>query len=162
MTASLEDLLSDPEGVAPDRQEKRCINRRVGLETEILDAEHLLFRRSVGKKAWLNRLSPGCLGLRPEMILILEGRSSSICALDRVRGRSRAGSAGIQTGSCSLGKFEPITELHAQALEDTFKLRSKEMAEARRKERVQKRAQRRKERKARREARKAARVDATS
>ena len=162
MTASLEDLLNDPEGVAPERSEKRCINRRMGLTTEILDAEHLLFRRSVGGKAWLNRLTPGCLGLKPDMVLILQGNGANICQLDRVQGTSRLGSAAVPSGVCSLGRFEPITELHAQTLEDTFKLRRKEMAEARRNERDEKRAQRRKARKERRAARKAARAESAS
>jgi len=163
MTTSLEDLLSDPEGVAPDRAETRCIARRSGISTEILDAEHLLFRRKVGGKAWLNRLTPGCLGLRPDMVLFIEGRGASMCQLDRVRGQTRSsGGASIPSGSCSLGKFEPITELHANTLEDTFKLRRKEMAEARRKERVQKRAERRKQKKLRRAQRKAAQAESTS
>ena len=160
MTISLDDLLNDPEGVAPDREATRCIPRRTGLHTKVLDAEHLLFRRSVGGKAWLNRLSPGCLGLNEDMVLRFEGQSARFCQLDRVQGLTRQG-FGISSGRCSLGKFEPITELHAQALEDTFKLRSKEMAEARRQERIQKRADRRKARKERRAERKAAR-DAAS
>ena len=140
-----------------------CIrDSRSGVSTEILDSEHLLFRRSAGGKVWLNRLSPGCLGLKPDMVLILEGNGGSICQLDRVRGTSRLGSAGIPSGVCSLGRFEPITELHAQTLEDTFKLRRKELAEARRNDRNEKRAQRRKARKERRAARKAARVESAS
>jgi|GEM_PF-3215667 len=166
MTASLEDLLNDPEGVAPERSEKRCINRRVGVTTEILDSEHLLFRRSVGGKAWLNRLTPGCLGLKPDMVLILQSTGANICQLDRVQGTSRLGGTGFPSGICSLGRFEPVTELHAQTLEDTFKLRRKEMAEARRNERVEKRAQRRQARKERRaakkEAQKAARAESAS
>ncbi len=162
MSASLEELLSDPEGVAPDREEKRCITRRVGLQTEILDSEHLLFRRSVGGKVWLNRLTPGCIGLKPDMVLILRGNGGNICQLDRVQGQSRLGSNGVPSGICGLGKFEPITELHAKTLEDTFNLRRRELAEARRKERNEKRKQRRKERSERRAARKAARAEAAS
>ena len=156
MTRSLEDLLNDPEGVEPDLDEVRCINRRATYRFEILDEENLLVRSSVGKRAWLNRMERGCVGLRPDMILIIEGRGANICQLDTVRGRSRVTGAAIQTGRCSLGKFEPITPLHAQALEDTFKLRRKEIAEARRKERAEKRKQRRAARKERRALRKAA------
>lgn len=155
MTRSLEDLLDDPEGVVPDRKETRCVNRRIAVQTEILDAEHLLFRSAVGSKAWLNRLSPGCIGLRPDMVLFIEGRGSSMCEFDMVRGQSRLQGTGIQTGRCALGKFEPITELHAKTLEDTFKVRRKEMAKARSKERVEKRKARRKERAERRAKRKA-------
>lgn len=156
MTRSLEDLLNDPEGVEPDLDAVRCINRRATYRFEILDEENLLVRSSVGNRAWLNRMERGCVGLRPDMILIIEGRGGNICQLDTVRGRSRATGTAIQTGRCSLGKFEPITPLHAQALEDTFKLRRKEIAEARRKERTEKRKQRRAARKERRAQRKAA------
>lgn len=162
MTRSLEDLLNDPEGVEPDRKETRCINRRGGVRVEILDSEHLLIRSAVGGRAWLNRLSPGCIGMRPDMVLIVDGRGSGMCHLDSVRARSRAGVGGITTGRCSLGKFEPITPLHAQTLEDSFKLRSKEMAEARRNERIAKRKERRKERKERRAQRKAAKAAAAN
>jgi len=96
------------------------------------------------------------------MVLILTGNGGNLCQFDRVQGRSRLGSAGIPSGICSLGKFEPITELHAQTLEDTFKLRRKEMAEARRNERIERRKQRRKERSERKAARKAARAEAAS
>ncbi len=159
MTGSLEDLLNDPEGIEPDREAVRCVNRRSGLRTEILDSGHLLIRTPVGGRVWLNRLSPGCIGLRNDMVLVIEGRGSSMCQLDTVYGQPRGGIGGMSTGRCALGNFEPITPLHAKALEDSFKLRGKEMAEARRKEQAEKRAERRalrKERRARREAEKAA------
>lgn len=157
MGQSLEQLLNDPEGVAPDRQEARCVNRRVASRTEILDSEHILFRSTVGGKAWLNRLSPGCIGMREDMTLVMDGRGANMCALDQVYGISRSSTVAIPSGRCSLGKFEPITRQHADALRDSFKLRGKQMADARRAERSKKREQRRKERKERRAARRAAR-----
>lgn len=153
MSQSLEQLLDDPEGIAPDRSESRCVRLTSAARTEILDHEHLVFRSTVGGKAWLNRLSPGCSGMRPDMALVLSARNGRMCALDQVSGISQ-GAGIVSSGRCSLGKFEPITPLHANALKDAFKLRGKEIAAARSAERVEQRKARRAERKARRAARK--------
>lgn len=157
MSQSLEQLLSDPEGSAPDRNETRCVNRRIAVQTEILDAEHLVFRGR-GNKAWLNRLTPGCVGLRPDMILVMGGQGGNLCEFDRVHGLTRVGAGGIPTGTCLLGKFEPITPQHADSLKDSFQRRGKEIAAARRDERIAKRKARRQARKDRRAARKIARA----
>ena len=155
MTLTLEQLLNDPEGVAPDSEATRCINRRVATETDILDSEHLIFRSGVGNRVWLNRLSPGCLGLRTDMILVTEARGSNMCKLDTVYGVPRTAVGGFRTGQCALGEFEPITAQHADALKESFKLRGKQLAEARKKARREDRAERKRKRREAREARKA-------
>jgi len=156
MTMTLEQLLSDPEGVAEGATESRCINSRIATSTIILDSEHLLFRSGVGNRNWLNRLSRGCLGMRRDMVVVLEGRDANLCQRDTVYAIPRSSGSGFQTGRCSLGKFEPITAQHADMLKESFRIRGREMAEARRQERRDARAKRKAEKRAKREARKAA------
>ncbi len=155
MSLSLEQLLNDPEAVAPDIESSRCIRRRSsGVSTEILDTKHLLFKSSVGNRAWLNRLRTECIGLRPEMILVIESRGTRLCQLDSVFGVTSAGFPSVRSAQCSLGSFEPITMDHAEALEATFNLSRKALAESRRQARRAARTERKRRRREAREARK--------
>lgn len=162
MSLSLEQLLNDPAAVAPDIESSRCIrSRSSGISTEILDAKHLLFKSSVGKRAWLNRLRTECIGLRPEMILVIESRGTRLCQLDSVFGATSAGFPSVRSAPCSLGSFEAITMEHAEALEATFNLSRKALAESRRQERRAARTERKRRRREAREARKLARETAS-
>ncbi len=164
MDLSLEELLNDPAGVAPNVAAERCMNRFSGYSTEILDSQHLLFKSSTGRRAWLNRLPHDCIGLRPSMALVFESQSARRCAQDTVYGfnPSIGPALSARSARCRLGKFEPITLEHAQALEDTFARHAKALAEDRRQERKAKRAERKRKRSEAREARRKKRAEANS
>lgn len=157
MTLTLEQLLNDPEGAEPDVDAARCLGRAGGYSTEVLDNQHLLFRSTTGRRAWLNRMRSECIGLRKRMILVMEPSGSRLCQLDTVYGVQAAGGVGVQSARCRLGKFEPITREHADALVVTFEARGKALAESRRAERRATRAERKRKRRAAREAKKLAR-----
>lgn len=159
MDMSLDELLNDPEGLTPNVDATRCLMRVTRYNTVILDSAHLLFKSSTGRRAWLNRLSSECIGLRPSMILIFESTSSRRCALDSVQGVEN-GIGSFPSARCRLGKFEPITFEHAEALEETFKKSSQALAEARRQERKVKRETRKRKKRAAREARRQERAAA--
>lgn len=159
MDMTLEQLLNDPDGVAPMVDATRCLGRVRSYQTVILDDEHLLFKSSTGRRAWLNRMTNKCVGLRPSMVLVFRSTGSRRCALDSVHG-VESGGFGIQSARCMLGKFEPITMEHALALEDSFEKRSRALAESRRQERRAARAERKQKRREAREAKRQARAAA--
>jgi len=163
MDMTLEELLNDPAGAAPNVAAERCMKRFSGYSTEILDPQHLLFKSSTGRRAWLNRLPNECIGLRPSMALVFESTGSRRCAHDTVYGflPSLGPVQTARSARCRLGKFEPITLEHALALEETFAQRSKALAEERRQERKAKRDERKRKRREAREARRQKRAAAS-
>lgn len=99
-----------------DYQESQlCIAPRDLDTIEVLGERLVLFHGRRGE-IWLNQLDSRCLGLEPEMLLDLRSYGGNFCRLDRFRATPRFNAFLYVTAECRLGRFETITEPHAQAL----------------------------------------------
>ena len=99
-----------------DYQESQlCIAPRDIDTIEVLGERLVLFHGRRGE-IWLNQLDRRCLGLEPEMVLDLRSYGGNFCRLDRFRAAPRFNAFLYVTAECRLGRFETITEPHAEAL----------------------------------------------
>ena len=99
-----------------DYQESQlCIAPRDLDTIEVLGERLVLFHGRRGE-IWLNQLDSRCLGLEPEMLLDLRSYGGNFCRLDRFRATPRYNAFLYVTAECRLGRFETITEPHAEAL----------------------------------------------
>lgn len=99
-----------------DYQESQlCIAPRDLDTIEVLGEQLVLFHGRRGE-IWLNQLDSRCLGLEPEMLLDLRSYGGNFCRLDRFRATPRYNAFLYVTAECRLGRFETITEPHAEAL----------------------------------------------
>ena len=147
MSLSLAELLASPdEELQPEGE--RCLRGLNQTQVTILDDSHLLFRGR-GRRFWLNRLRGRCHGMRPDMILVTERQGTSRqCEFDTIYAtpRNRLGGAGIESGRCYLGKFEPVTADHAGVLKVAFEQQRRDLRKRQRAERRQRRAAKRAQR----------------
>lgn len=100
-------------------EQRKCLYARAYRDVKILNDRVLLFE-GVGRY-WLNRLKRKCVGLTRDMVLTIDHAGLSVCAADRAQGRIRISGPPVGSATCSLGPFEEIDELHAQALLETLR-----------------------------------------
>ena len=97
-------------------KEERCLQLSSYQKIRVLDKEHLLFEGR-GDKVWLNKLRIACPGLRPNAVLQLDVRSSSVCNLDTVTSiEVRRLYVDKLSATCSLGSFVQIPREQAEFL----------------------------------------------
>lgn len=109
----------DEDAIYPDDDavpSERCISRGRIERTDIVDERSILFHMR-GGGIYRNVLSRRCPGLSDRKPFSYDARSSRVCAMDRITVLERFG-AGLSPGvSCSLGKFYPVSETEAEAIE---------------------------------------------
>jgi hypothetical protein len=126
LNAQIDFILDHPLPESEYSQSDRCVYANEYDAIEVLDSRRLLFRGRRGAY-WLNQLRSECLGLTRDGVLILEGRSRSVCDMDSFRSVPRravvqiSDLSGAQFGmSCMLGHFEAISEAQAMVLRDAL------------------------------------------
>lgn len=82
-TPEIEALLSGPSGSESYVEPEQCIRTRDIRSTDILDERHLVFQMR-GKKYYLVQFRNRCFGLRPNVAISYQTRSSLLCRLDQI------------------------------------------------------------------------------
>ena len=107
---AVEQILAMPDGPA-EGVEENCLYARNIKHWEILSDEMVLIH-SKFNRYWLNRLSGRCVGLRKNMLVIVDRYGSQLCANDRFAAQRSGGSISTRrTGMvarCRLGQFEEV------------------------------------------------------
>jgi hypothetical protein len=106
------------------REVSQCLWQHQYRQVEVLDNQHLLFRKS--SRFWLNELKMPCPGLNRNLVLTFESRgTSSLCNGEHVyltsrfdldRGFDPMGRPIGLEGVCTLGSFQVITAEQAAIL----------------------------------------------
>lgn len=110
----LDEILNNPLSESDYREQKKCLRIRDVDDVEVLDDTLVLFHGRRGE-LWLNQLSSQCYGLEEEMILRFKAYAGTYCRLDPFRGTPYFSRVAI-TAECRLGDFEPVDEVHVEAL----------------------------------------------
>jgi|GEM_PF-1416523 hypothetical protein len=116
LDAQVASILDNPLPESDYVQAQRCLPSGINEHVDVLDSRHLLFRgnRDV---FWLNQLRFNCVGLTDDTILVFDVRDRRLCDMGGFRSVPRNGSMGADFGvSCTLGRFEPITQAQADQL----------------------------------------------
>lgn len=129
-TRTVAQILSEPTDAAEYGENERCLSNYRHIS--ILDDQTLVFEGR-GKKLFVNQLPMRCPGLHRGSVLQVrtDFASGRICKMDTVtvsdwfdwpwyRRRPWHWAGGIR---CSLGEFQPVTELQVQALKNAMKQR---------------------------------------
>jgi hypothetical protein len=86
---------------------ERCVQLSRVKSTEILSNHQVLFKMLDGK-LYVNSLPYPCPGLRPEVPLLYRTSIDKVCNVDVVTVLEPLGGGFYPSGSCGLGKFEPV------------------------------------------------------
>ena len=123
--ASVEAILTEASERADYVETERCLNANQYRHIQILDNQHIVFEGRRGQY-WLNRLPMRCPSLRRGSTIAIERVTaiSSLCKLDSIAVYDWFDSPWYRRwplpwGSgpkCSLGEFQPITELQLGAI----------------------------------------------
>ena len=128
--AKVEAILENPLGEEGYREERSCLWQRQVDKVEIVDETLLVFHGRVHGKAWLNKLSTSCTGLRRDMVITTHSRNGSLCRLSGIDARPRGASPFEPAVRCWLGGFEVIDEVQVEALKRAVDERAKAHREA--------------------------------
>ena len=128
--AAVQAILENPLGEKDYREERSCLWQRQVDKIEIVDETLLVFHGRVHGKAWLNKLSTSCTGLRRDMVITTRSRNGSLCRLSGIDARPRGASPFEPAVRCWLGGFETIDEVQVEALKRAVDERSKARREA--------------------------------
>lgn len=114
---SIDKILSEPLGAEEYAHEERCLGTFDYRNIDVVDDEHVVFRGS-GDKLWLNTLRQRCLGLRRDDTLRFQLRDNRVCDLDNFDAVDYSfGFIPRTSGTCTLGKFAPISREQLDAIE---------------------------------------------
>ncbi len=113
-TPKVEDILANPLEDAAYVQDVRCLSPGRYRHIEIASDQVLIFhgRRD---EAWVNILPRRCIGLRPDMVLVLDRRGLRTCRRDYFRAMPRMGSD-FGTSLCALGYFKPVARSNLEGI----------------------------------------------
>ena len=78
-------------------------------DIEIIDNQNIAFRMKNGKY-YLNHLPRACTRLKPDDVIMYKTPLNSLCNLDIIDVLDHVGGGFQYYGSCSLGKFTPVTK----------------------------------------------------
>ncbi|MEQ8857211.1 MAG: DUF6491 family protein [Pseudomonadales bacterium] len=118
---ALQDILSTPLSAADyTGDQERCLSSYAYRSVDVLDDQHVVFKGS-GERLWLNKLRTRCIGLRPDEILQFEMRNNRVCDLDNFQAMDSFMYTARTSGTCTLGKFMPVSPEQMEAIELAFK-----------------------------------------
>ena len=117
-TITAEQILANPLEESAYAIKDRCLATARYRRIEIVGSMALAFHGR-GDDVWLNVLPRRCLGLRPNMVLVIEQSSLRLCARDQFRGMA-SGNFGMRTSTCTLGSFQRMTPEHLDAMRDAL------------------------------------------
>jgi len=119
---SIEEILAVPLPDDAYADSQRCLAIHQYQSVQVLSEELVVFE---GRRTyWLNQLHSRCLGLRPDLVLKLSLRSSQVCELDTFRGLDSTTVAPLfGSGTCFLGRFEPISKEQLNQLRSALRMR---------------------------------------
>ena len=107
-------VIAQEEDVVDDDME-RCIRANVIRSTEVIDDYRIIFFMR-GSDVYLNQLPRRCGGLGSQRRFSYRTTTGQLCNLDWI---TVLHSGGMGPGmTCALGKFRPITEEEAEALQN--------------------------------------------
>jgi hypothetical protein len=113
---AIDEILSQPMEEEEYAEAVRCLPTHSYRSARVLDDHHVLFEGS-GGRAWLNRLRHRCVGLRPNSTLRFRLRENRACELDTFEAvDSFLGVWDRASGTCSLGRFMPVTPEQVEAI----------------------------------------------
>lgn len=112
---AIQDILTQPLAVEEYTSDERCLSTREYRNVDVLDDQHVVFKGS-GDKLWLNTLRNRCVGLRRDNMLRFRMRDNRVCDLDHFDAIDSF-MWGSSSGTCTLGKFTPITPEQVEAIE---------------------------------------------
>ena len=113
-TACADEILID--GPDESHPSEKCVSVSRIDTTRVLDDRNVLFFMR-GGKIYRNFLPRRCPGLSRRDAFSYRTSSSRLCDVDTITLLQLAGSGFIPGPSCGLGKFYPVTEQEAEALE---------------------------------------------
>ena len=135
MEADIAEILSAPLDPAEFGETKRCLSENEYRNFRALDARHILFEGRRGKQ-WINTLRARCPDLRHGQVLIVRQFSGSrMCDTNRFavadwfdwpwyrRWPWNWGGSWTAGATCSLGKFQPVTDAQVAEIEAVLKAR---------------------------------------
>lgn len=114
--STVEEILDNPLADDDYTEERSCLRQREIDSIEIIDENLVVFRGRIKKRAWVNRFSQPCVGLRRDMVVTTGARAGSICRLDAIDARPRAASPFEPAVRCYLGGFKAIGEVQVEAM----------------------------------------------
>jgi hypothetical protein len=119
---SIEEILAAPLPDDAYSDSQRCLMLHQYQSVQVLSEDLVVFE---GRRTyWLNQLHSRCLGLRPDLVLKLSLRSSQVCELDTFRGLDSTTIAPLfGSGTCFLGRFEPISKEQLNQLRSALRMR---------------------------------------
>jgi hypothetical protein len=119
---SVEQILAAPLPDDAYARSQRCLSLHQYRSVHVLSDELVVFE---GRRTyWLNQLQSRCLGLRPDLVLKLSLRSSQVCELDTFRGLdSTTVTPLFGSGTCFLGRFEPVSKEQLDLLRSALRMR---------------------------------------
>lgn len=112
---TISDILNQPLAAEEYTEEERCLSTYTYDQIDILDDQHVVFRGR-GDNLWLNELRNRCVGLDPNDVLQFKMRDNRVCDLDSFEAVDSF-LWGIRSGTCTLGKFMPVTAAQLEAIE---------------------------------------------
>jgi hypothetical protein len=119
MKARIQAIVKSPE--ATYVEPRHCIPVFAYDNVEILNDQMLVFHGRQKDKLWLNQLAGRCPGLRQNMTLKFELHQDQACNLDTFNGVEHIFWFWQNTtGSCSLGKFQPVTPDQVNMVKDAI------------------------------------------
>lgn len=107
MTRSEKRMARIMEDYKPTGNVKHCVSLRFLRDSTIVDDQTIFFK-SVGKRAYMNRLPHKCSRLFAEERFMYSTSISSLCKMEII---TVLDSFGRQWGSCGLGEFEEMEKL---------------------------------------------------
>lgn len=122
-----EQLSSVLKGFDTDTQyttSERCLSGFDYDTVDVLDDQHILFKDALGKNVWLNTLKARCPGLDPNDTLLFRKTGNQLCNLDSAEVIEHVFFWRRTGPTCSLGKFNQLTENQAALLKEATKKRS--------------------------------------
>ncbi len=111
---AIDKILSQPLPADAYAKPERCLASHQYDSVDILDDRHLVFK-GMGDRIWVNELRRRCIGMHRRDVLQFEMHANRVCDLDTFQAFT-PGLGGIRSGSCSLGRFEPVTAAQLEAM----------------------------------------------
>ena len=115
---TVEQILAETLTEEDYNESQRCLALRSVSDTYILDRQHISFRAS-RDKYYIVRLMRPCQGLDRDDLLVLSGRDSRLCRLDRINAIDRVSQ--IPSAHCVVDSVSAVTSSQYKFLRKELK-----------------------------------------
>lgn len=120
---TVEQILDSPLPDEAYAEGERCLMLHQYDNVRVLSERVVVFEGRRGRY-WLNQLHGRCIGLRSDLVLKFSLHNAQVCDMDTFRGLDGdAPTVLMGTGSCTLGRFEPVSKSQLDLLESAIRMR---------------------------------------